>query len=174
MRTYSRNNLLALLLAVAMGAGTGCLGLGQDRAQGTSVPERPLALRPIAPTKDEVLLVDGRAISIAGFYALRTQLKNPSTEAVLWAGVATLVLQKETRGRGGELSTVAAVEIARYAMGELSLGEAQGSLRDHFGHLGPLPTSDQTKREIERLVSKSDIQRNPSTIASLGPAIGSP
>ena len=144
--------LFALAALSIAGAATGCLG--------TSVPERPLAFRALTPTKDEVVLVDGRALSISGFYALRTQLKNPSTEAVIWVAVATLTLQNETRGRGGELSTPEAAEIARYALGELTLNEARKSLRGYFREPAALPSPDQTKREVERLVSLSNVQRN--------------
>ena len=119
-----------------LGAGAELAVSAQEGSSLGSVPLRrrsDLCLRTRAvggrlplPSKDDVALVDGRPTFDHGLSraALRSQLKNRSTAAVLWAGTAALAIQNATRARGAELETPAAVALAQYALGEIGADQA--------------------------------------------------
>ena len=130
----------------------------EDRAA-----ERGLPL----PTKDEVVLVDGRPLSIAGFMAVRTALSQATTQSALWIGMAALAIQNETRARGREMAMTSAVEIARYALNELSLEQVEPALRAFVGKLGALPPPTALRHDVELLLARAVIQRNIPVIAEL-------
>jgi hypothetical protein len=157
-----------LFLCICAGAGTSCFNPPPSAPPAAPLSsERSFSQGLPVPTKDEVALVDGRALSISGFFALRTQLKRPSTEGVLWVGIAALALQNETRARGHEISTRAAVDIARYALGDSSAAESENGLREYFSFSAVPPAPTQVKQELDRIVSKTTVQRNERAVASL-------
>lgn len=164
------SSLLLLCSLGIAGVGTGCFS--------PTLPTTPLAARLVgsersfsqslpAPTKDEVALIDGRPFSITGYLALRSQLRTRTSEAVFWVGSAALAIQNSTRARGHELQTPVAVDIARYALGELNAAEADNSLRQYFERRGLPPTSMEVRREVDRLLSLAVVQRNDRVLRSL-------
>jgi len=174
MRLKLRLSLLLLCALCTAGVGTGCFGVSPIPSAtpyasqliklngGSERPPLPI------PTKDEVALVDGRALSITAFLTLRSHLRTHATEAIFWVGTAALALQNETRARGEEIQISTAVDIARYALGELNAAEADTSLRQYFARTGLPPTPANARTELDHLLSKSSVQRNERAMSSLG------
>lgn len=170
MRPRLLSSLLLLCGLSAAGAGTGCFSPGPPpvpRAAQFIASERPLSQTLPAPTKDEVALVDGRAFSISGFLAIRARLKNHATAAVIWVGTGSLAIQNATRARGRELEIGTAVDIARYALGELTAAEADSSLHLFFERGGLPPAPEEVRKEIDQLLSSAIVRRNERVLASL-------
>ena len=119
------------------------------------------------PTKDEVALVNGRPFSLSGFYSLQSLLNHSSTEAVLWVGSGALALQNETQGQGHELSPQAAIQISRYAIGDISFAEAESALQQYQTRATERPTPHQLKLKIEQLLLHSVVHRNNQLLAAL-------
>ncbi len=160
----------ATVAALAL-AGAGCFDqplFHRELPLATRVGNDPRfgALSPI-PTKDDVALVDGRPFSISGFLALRGVMRTQSKEAILWAGTAAIAIQNATRARGREVEPPAAVEIARYALGEISAAQADNSLHQYFERLGVPPTPPEVRAELDRLLSQAVVRRNERVLASL-------
>lgn len=163
--------LLACSLSIA-GVGTGCFS-GVDLP--SSVPDAGRIARdsngrpPLPmPSKDEVALVDGRPLTLTDYLALRDHIRKHTTEAVLWAGIAALAIQNETRARGAELRSASAVEVALYALGELNAAEADNSLRAYFARTGLPPKPDEVRAALDRLLATSIVRRNERALSSLG------
>jgi hypothetical protein len=149
-------------------AGTACL---HPMAAAPNVPEAgvrdPSSFALPMPTSDEVALVDGRPLSISGFIALRTALGNPSVETTFWIATAALALENDSRSHGAELSPGAAVMVARYAVGEIPKETAEPYLREYESGSSQALTSAELRRQIERLLARSVVQRNPQVLAGL-------
>jgi hypothetical protein len=170
LRRASATALAALLAAATASSCTAPI----DPSAGDT-PRTPAALalvgessyRPPIPTKDEVALVDGQPISISGFQNLRSSLKNQNVEAVFWVGVGAVALQNESRARGKQLPLTTIIPIVRYAAGDLGRPEAEGALRDYYAGQSLLPTADEVRHEVERLMARAVVQRNPQVLAAL-------
>jgi len=113
------------------------------------------------PTKDEVALVDDRALTIQDYYMIRSKLQTPSSDHALWVGISMLALQNKTRFDGKEISIQAAFDIARYAIRDLPPSYAAASLREYYKQTPSLPEPEEVKKEMEALSQKSIVRRNP-------------
>lgn len=119
------------------------------------------------PTKDDVLWVDGRRLSLSGYAALRSTL--PETlkkDDVLWIATAALAFQNETLSKGKEVALPIAVDLARVALSQIPLSldlepyaaECTEAARSQ---------SDEVKKCLEHLITRAAIQRNPGALAEL-------
>jgi hypothetical protein len=142
-----------------------CLALLQAcTKEGTHAANRA-ELPPIL-TKDEVAVVDGRPFSISDFQTVQARLTHPSTSSIVWVGTAVLALQSQSRNQGTEISSSAALEIARFALGELTRAKAEPALRQLPP---PSAVSDSLSARItlNHAISSSVVRRNESLIALL-------
>jgi hypothetical protein len=97
------------------------------------------------PTKDDVLSVDGRRLSLSGYNALRNHLPgNLAKDQVLWIATAALALQNDARLQGKEILLPHAVSMAQKALTDLV-----------------------TRNKLENLITQSVIQRNPQVLAEI-------
>ncbi len=138
-------------------------------AIGCRAPSKPpIEGRALAlPTKDELALVDGQPISIAGFSTIKSSLSKPSNEAALWIATAALAAQHDTKRQGRDLTLTVAVKMARYALADLPFQGAEASLRVYYGAKGSLPSSLQVKQDLEQLMLRSVIQENRALLMAL-------
>jgi|GEM_PF-5494731 len=98
-----------------------------------------------APTKDDVLWVDGRRLSISGYHALRENLPSTLTqEQVLWIATAALALQNDALPKGIEIPLRVAVQKAMIAL-----------------------ENSAAKLELEETIAQATVQRNPQVLAEL-------
>lgn len=120
-------------------------------------------------TKDDVLRVNGKPLSITAYMAIRSKLKEPTKNNVLWVGTAALAMIKETSAQGKELSPTVAIDIARYALGDLPLASADASLREYLGQniQQPAPPPEDLKTQLDQFVARAVIQRNLRVLAEL-------
>lgn len=108
-----------------------------------AVPAAPVHF--FAPTKDDVLWVDGRRLSISGYHALRENLPSTLThEQVLWIATAALALQNDALPKGTQIPLKVAVQKAMIALEDST-----------------------TKRELEKIIAQATVQRNPLVLAEL-------
>lgn len=129
---------------------------------------RAIASRLPVPTKDEVLVVDGRALSISGYLVLRSQLRLRDKEGVFFAAAATLALQNDSRLTGSELSPKEAFDIVRYALDDGASPELQEASKQYFKvSSGRLPDAATLRKQLSLLVTRSVVQRNPQVLAEL-------
>ena len=101
-----------------------------------------LGTAPALLTKDDVLLVDQRRLTLTDYLALRGQLPGASTDEVVWTAAAIFALQQEWRSQGRTLDPRAALKLVREAQGE-------------------------SKRHLEDLLSHAVVQRNEHVLKSL-------
>jgi hypothetical protein len=144
--------LFSLVLAASLLVGC----MGSDRGLPLS-RKSPFQV----PTKDDVLWVDGRRLSLSGYTALRESLPpGLSRDTVLWLAIAALSLQNDALLRGTEIPLKTAVTLARFADGTASLTP---EMEPYVEHLSAI----EFKSKIERIINKSVIQRNPLVLAEL-------
>lgn len=151
----------SLISGVAGAIGQGCLNPSEHKAAlSKSLP---------IPTKDQVALVDGQPLSISAFLAIRSLLKKPTQELTFWVGVAAIRLQHESRAvLGKELDSKTAVDIARYALGEIPIIGLEAAIRENLGLSEKEGSEPATvKKRIDRLITRSVIQRNPQALSDL-------
>ena len=146
---------------------SGCLWTPPKAEAPAPSADRPLSQSLPVPNKDEVALINGRALSLSAFIALRSQVRTRGSEAVLWVGLGAFALQDEAKSHDQELSIVAAVEIARYAMRELGADQADQSLRQYFTRVQTPPEPELVHKEIDRLLASATVRRNNMVLASL-------
>jgi len=151
---------LPILLAALL---TGCFDQSSLRT--------PPGLRLPVPAADEVLVVDGRALSIPAFEVIRRQFGNRPLDTAVWAATATLAIQNETRLKRQEVSGSTALNVVRYALSDLSLETAAGSLREYLGSIGggtgALPSAGEVRARLAKLVEDSAVQQNPRLLAEI-------
>lgn len=117
-----------------------------------------------APTKDEVLLVEGKAMTLSGFLALRHRFPELSKQDIAWMATAALSLQAHAEKTGSPPIDVGrAVDLARYALGILPQGSEE-FLRGHFAS-SAVPSATDFRRELDRIISQSAVQRNADLLA---------
>lgn len=116
------------------------------------------------PTKDDVALIDGRALTLTSFSRLKAAFPKASNESLLWLGLGSMALQSSARSKGFDLGGQSALNVARFAAGELSVKDAETDLRTYYQKTGILPGSEQVRREIETLLQDSSILRNPQAL----------
>jgi hypothetical protein len=114
----------------------------------------------VLPTKDQVLLLDGRPLSVGIFMGLRQEMKSSPLEVVVWTAEGALALQNEARSRGQEISPKTAFDVARYASEEFTLQAVQGELETYFGKGRPIPPAYRVKNQIDQLLTRAVIQEN--------------
>jgi hypothetical protein len=119
------------------------------------------------PTKDEVAVVNGRPITIDHYLTIRHFLNTTSAETILWVCIATIAIQNEAQSRNRELSPSHALEIARYAIGEMAEQEASGSLQEFYGPSVAIPVPAQVLKDIESLTNRSVIHKNHQALSML-------
>lgn len=140
------------------------LGLGlsacQLWGQGHRKQLQNSALALVLPNKDQVLLLDGRPISLSLFMGLRESMKSSPLEVVVWTAKAVLILQNEARARGNEVSTQTALGVARYASEELPLQVVDSEIQVYLGSGEKVPPPYIFKNQIDLLLLRSVIQEN--------------
>jgi hypothetical protein len=118
------------------------------------------------PTKDEVALVNEQPLSISDYLNIRKIMADSTRESAIWAGISALSLQHQAGERGVHLSARTSLDIARYALRNLSTPSAIASLQQYY-HFGKTPPSPEwVKKELEELVEKSVVKRSPVALSS--------
>lgn len=116
------------------------------------------------PSKDDVALIDGRALTLTAFSSLKAEIPKASTESLLWLGLGSMALQNHARAQGRELPALLALNIARYAAGELTGEAAHGALEALYGRTLTPPTPQAVRQQIDQLLRNATIVRNPQAI----------
>jgi hypothetical protein len=112
------------------------------------------------PTKDEVARVDGRPLTIQDFLTIRSRLQNPSDATALWVGISSIALQNNAHSRGRSIQPEYAIDIARYAVGDLQSFSADESLKEYFPESQDVPSPESVKKEIDALTQRSLVQKS--------------
>lgn len=143
---------------------TACWPISNDASKGS------LRERLFAPTADDVLILDGRALTLTNYYIAQNLLQHPTKELALWVGTAALALQNEGAQGNRDILFPEALLIARYAAGEnppaADLLMTQKAY-EHFTSKTALPSIPDLKSQIDSLIAHSVIQRNPQAFAEL-------
>jgi hypothetical protein len=134
-----------------------------------SLIEKPTA---VSLYKDDVLLVNGGHLSITGFLNIRSQMKDQlNKEKALWVSIATMTILYSPAPSGLGMSPHGAVDVARYAIGDLPLEKAQSSLRDYLGYSKGLMTTLASAKEVKKMldlaISKATIQKNVQILSDI-------
>lgn len=119
------------------------------------------------PTSTEVLLVNGKPLSISGYLLLREQFPKLPRDQVLWIAQSALALQDEARELGRELTLSQAVDLARYSIELISVSEAESALKTFQGSSDTPLEPKAFRQNLERILSQSVVQRNPQVLAEL-------
>ena len=119
------------------------------------------------PTKDEVALVNERSLTITDFNQIRSTMKKRSTEGAVWVGIGAILLQKELKRQGQSLAPPVAIEIARYAWGDIPALHPPDALHHLFPDRTGLLSPDDLKREIDRLSQQNVVIRNTRLLSLL-------
>jgi hypothetical protein len=144
------------LLILAASISSGCSGSSPKSSSALSASFQV----PTVPTKDDVLWVDGRRLTLSGYLALRDALpSNLSRDSVLWIAIAAFSIQNDALIHGREIPLKTAVALALYAS---DLSQNPGMEAD-TERLKP----EDYRIKIDRLISKSMIQRNPQVLAEI-------
>jgi len=117
------------------------------------------------PSKDEVMLVDGRPVNISEFTAIRNRLNGENLESVFWMTSAALALVNESKIRGVPISMDAALTITRFGKGQIEEKEVEEALRTYWKNQGKVPSSKEISAHIENLLARSVVQRNARVLA---------
>ncbi len=112
------------------------------------------------PSKDDVLWVDGRTVSIEAFAALKKRLKNPSNDKALWIAAAVLVLQNELTSKGIALPSEEGVLLALYATQEVTGEQVMTGVQTFLQTAHTLPSAQELHSRVDALLSRSVIQKN--------------
>lgn len=150
------------LTAVALGFGW-AFGAGCTHQKDSLTQDHVFVM----PSKDDVAVVDGRPFTLTTFMSLRSRLKSQSVESVFWAGTALISLQNEGASQGQTVPGETALSIVRYALGEVPLEEARKDLEVFFKSGGGALSPQQVRIQLDRLLMRSVIQRNPQVLAHL-------
>jgi hypothetical protein len=167
-RRFSRR--LGLGLSIVAFAGSFLAVSGCERRKPLLVSDRQvLAL----PTKDEVALINGRALSFAQFEEIHRKLGKPSLESTLWICLGAMVLQddlKQTQGRLLEANY--SIDIASFAAGATSAPLIEPawqaySVNSAGAAARPIPPKEELRAKIEALLNRSEIVRNPHALSEV-------
>jgi hypothetical protein len=119
-------------------------------------PDQALSL----PTKDDVALVDGKALTIGAYMAIRETVTNKDRETILWLGLASLAIQNDSRSRGHELAPDIALNLAKFATGLLPRNLVANEIREYQGAKAVTPDAVTFKAELDALLARAVIHRN--------------
>lgn len=121
------------------------------------------------PTKDEVALINGRALSFAQFEEVHRKLGKPSLESSLWICLGAMVLQDDLKqSLGRSLEANYSIDIARYAAGAVSAPLIEPAWEAYSGGAKrPILPQEQLRAKIEELLSRSEIVRNPHALSEV-------
>jgi hypothetical protein len=117
------------------------------------------------PTKDEIVRVNGRPLTLNDFLFIRSQTEDSSAETAYWLGVSTLVIQNHGKKQGKNISAASALLIARYALGKITEQTASSSLNQYYARTTPVPTPQEVKKEIEQLTQQMIVLKNPTPLS---------
>lgn len=121
----------------------------------------PLGAQFAVPTKDDLLWVDGRRLSLDGYAALRSALPvSLSKDYVIWVAIAALAIQNDSMIHGREIPLPTAVDLARYAQGDVPLTQELESYIQKTD-------SNEYKTKLQQLINRSSVQRNPQVLAEV-------
>jgi hypothetical protein len=124
------------------------------------------AMLPV-PTKDDVALIDGEALTLTGMMSIREAMKQPATEKAFWVGVAAIAIKNHVKKEGHELGLPTTIAVARYAIEDLPAAEAEGPLHEYLGAGKAIPPPQDLRHDIDQVVARSVVQRNPRVLAEL-------
>ncbi len=116
------------------------------------------------PSKDDVALIEGRALTLTFFGEIRATVPKASVETQLWLGLGAMALQDKARTRDVYVPIRSALIIARYAAGELSAEMAEPAVREYYQVAGPIPEATRVRDEIDQILKQSTIHRNPQAL----------
>jgi hypothetical protein len=124
------------------------------------------------PTKDDVALVDGEAVTLGDFVSARDVMADKSRDAVLWASIGARIIEGRWRKRAAdptEPSAPKALELARYALNEMPRDRVEVSLRSFYGLAAdqPLPDPPRLRRDVDAWVAAAVVQKNIQALAEL-------
>ena len=118
------------------------------------------------PTSSDVLLVNGRPLTIDGFMALRSQFPNAPREDVLWIARAAMVLEDDAKASGRTLSIVSAVALASFALGRTSVEPAAQALVE-YGSPETFKDPKVFKGHVDKILGLAVVQQNSQVLAEL-------
>ncbi len=121
------------------------------------------SLRLPLPTKDELALVNQHPLTLNDFLIIREQLHDKKNEDALWIGISALALHGAT---SNQLDKMSAYTIARYALKDISLAEAEISLKQYYRSQQNMPSPDEVKKELDGINQKAQVMRNPVPLSS--------
>lgn len=154
---YSKSLTLGTL-TLAVSLLSGCFSYKQNlELKGAQLP---------VLSKDEIASVNGNSLTLSTFLSIRSNMKEPSIETAYWIGVGGIVLLEEAHRQGKLISGQTALEIARYAVGDLDLAHASTPLTEYYGKQATFPAPSTVRTEIEGHMNRAVIMRN-SQILSL-------
>jgi hypothetical protein len=119
------------------------------------------------PSKDEIAVIDGRALTITHFLSIRRQMRQPSAESAYWLGLASLALEKDAKTKGKTFSLLDALLLSRYAIGDISRLEASAVLQAYFEPVAVPSTQEDVKKAVDQLLKRSWIQNGLIPISQL-------
>lgn len=151
----------------------GALPLGGVSCYSTPPVLAPGAYLPI-PTKDDVAVVNGRALPLAAFLTLRTQWRALPKDDVLWVAMVALSLQTDAeinQSLKEPLSPDESLLLAEFGAGARPYPEVQ-HLTDRLNRLSPLqlsPTvsSRDYRGRLDLVLKRAIVQKNPLVLAEL-------
>lgn len=153
--TSSKSKVKAVLFALVLPILAGCF----SRAE--KLPASAYGRLPF-PSKDEVLLVDGQALSLTDYFDIRRRVgPTPDKDSVVWIGEASLLLQEEWGEKGKHLDSAKAVLLAGYAQGIFSAEQVQPFFEGHF------PSAKELFSDIESRRARAAVKQNSILIAEL-------
>ena len=118
-------------------------------------------------TKDDVLLVDGRKLSLSGYSALRGALpQSIEKDEILWVATAALALQNELFSKGKEINLPLAVKLAHSAISHEPLQKDLEPFASEYTGIAH-PLSQDLKTRLDQLIGQAKIQRNLRVLAEL-------
>jgi hypothetical protein len=152
-----RASILSLLSFVLLPA---CFSF-QERIE---LQGHPLPL----PTTNEIALVNGKPFTISSLISIRSTLRNASNETAFWVGVGGLLLQQQALSDGKILAVDTAIEVARYAIGDINPLQATPTLKDFFRDVNKtpdFPQPEEVKRQVDLLIKQATILKNNQLIS---------
>lgn len=123
------------------------------------------------PTKDEVLIVDGRRLSLTGYFALKERYPDLGRESLLWLSTASLALQNHAQTAGRNLQPELAANLAYQALGSAGNpvlpAEVEAEARALFPAESAALSPASLRAAMDRLVTRAVVQRNVQVLAEL-------
>jgi hypothetical protein len=119
------------------------------------------------PTKDQILLVDGRPVSISDYMRFRALMPEVKKDALVNDLVAITVIINDADKRGvSGFSADSALKLLKYASGE-PLPADSPSVLDLYTAGRGAPGPSELKSQIATLVSRAVVQTNTRVLAQM-------